>query len=46
MCEGAAFFALVGALLNAGRGPHLIVAAVCVAVMLASFPTGNPMRGL
>src|SRR5688500_7206503 len=25
-CEGPAFFALVGALLNGGRGPHLIVA--------------------
>jgi hypothetical protein len=44
-CEGPTFFALVGALLNGGRGPHLIVAAITLAVMILSFPTGGPMRG-
>ena len=45
MCEGTAFFALVGTMLNGGRGPHLIVAGIAIAVMVLSFPTGRPLRG-
>jgi hypothetical protein len=44
MLEGVAFFALVATMLNGGRGPHLIVAAIAVALMLLSFPTGGAMQ--
>jgi hypothetical protein len=43
-CEGTAFFALVGTMLDGGRGPQLIVAGIAMAVMLLSFPTGRPLR--
>jgi hypothetical protein len=44
MCEGVAFFALVAGLLNRGRGPHLLVAAIAIAMIVVNFPTGAPMR--
>ena len=44
MCEGCGFFGLVGGLLNQGRGPHLFVAAVAIALIVVNFPTGAIMR--
>jgi hypothetical protein len=43
-CEAAAFFALVGGLLNGGRGPHLFVGVIAMAILLVGFPTGAAMR--
>jgi len=43
-CEGASFFGLVGALLNNGPWPHLIITIIAVTVQLMTFPTGAPMR--
>ena len=45
MCEGVGMAGLVFALLNGGRGPHLIVALIAIAVQAINFPTGGPMRG-
>ncbi len=45
MFEGVGMFAIVGALLNGGRGPHLYVVAVALAIQVVNFPTGRPMRG-
>jgi hypothetical protein len=44
LCEGVGFMELVGALLNRGRGPHLIVAGIAIAMIVVNFPTGNAMR--
>jgi hypothetical protein len=44
MCEAVGMFAIVGAFLNGGRGPHLIVAAAAMAVQVLNFPTGAPLR--
>ena len=44
MCEGASFFGLVGAMLNNGPWPHLIVTIIAVAVQVVTFPTGGQMR--
>ena len=35
---------LVGAMLNVKRDPFLVVAAIAIAVMVVSFPTGRPLR--
>jgi hypothetical protein len=40
MCEGVGMCAITGALLNGGRGPHFIVAAIAMAVQVLNFPTG------
>jgi hypothetical protein len=40
MCEGVAFCAITGAFLNGGRGPHLFVACIAIAVQVLNFPTG------
>ena len=45
MFEGVGMFSIVGAMLNGGRGPHLFVTAVALAIQIANFPTGRPMRG-
>jgi hypothetical protein len=45
MFEGVGMFAIVGVLLNGGRGPHLLIAAIAIAVHLVNFPTGRPLRG-
>jgi F0F1-type ATP synthase membrane subunit c/vacuolar-type H+-ATPase subunit K len=45
MMEADGMFAITGALLNGGRGPHLYVAAVAMAVQILNFPTGWPLRG-
>jgi F0F1-type ATP synthase membrane subunit c/vacuolar-type H+-ATPase subunit K len=43
-CEGVSFFGLVGALLNHGPWPHLVVSVIAVAAQILAFPTGAPMR--
>jgi hypothetical protein len=43
-CEAVGMFAITGALINGGRGPHLIVAAVAIAILVLAFPTGKPLR--
>ena len=40
MCEGVGMFALVGALLSGGRGPHLFVALIAMAVQIVNVPIG------
>ena len=44
MFEGVGMFSIVGAMLNGGRGPHLYVTAIALAIQVASFPTGRLMR--
>ena len=44
MCEGVGLFGITAGLLNRGRGPHLIVAVIALAIMIVSFPTGGVMR--
>jgi hypothetical protein len=44
MCEGASFFGLVGAMLNGGPWPHLVVSIIAMAAQALTFPTGAPMR--
>ena len=44
MCEGTSFFGLVGAMLNGGPWPHLIVSIIAMAAQALTFPTGAPMR--
>jgi drug/metabolite transporter (DMT)-like permease len=44
MFEGVGFFALVAGLQNQGRGPHLVVAAIAIAMIVVNFPTGGPLR--
>ena len=44
MFEGVGMFAITGALLNGGRGPHLYVAAAAMAIHILTFPTGAPLR--
>ena len=45
MFEGVSTFSIVGAMLNGGRGPHLYVTAVALAMHIVNFPTGRPMQG-
>jgi hypothetical protein len=44
MFEGVGMFSIVGVMLNGGRGPHLFVTAVALAMQIVNFPTGRPMR--
>jgi hypothetical protein len=44
MCEGSAFFSLVCAMLNGGKGTPFLLAGMALAVQIANFPTGRPMR--
>jgi hypothetical protein len=45
MCEAPTLVALLGAMINGGRGPHLIVAGITTAILASAFPTGTQMRG-
>ena len=44
MCEGSAFFSLVCTMLNGGPGTPLLLAGIALAVQIANFPTGRPLR--
>jgi hypothetical protein len=45
MCEGSAFFSLVCTMLGGGRpGTPLLLAGIALAVQIANFPTGRPLR--
>ena len=43
-CEGVGFAAMVFGMLNRGQGPVLFVAAVAIALLVVSFPTGSDVR--
>jgi hypothetical protein len=43
MCEGVSFLGLVGAMLNNGPWPHLVVPIIAMAVQAITFPTGAAM---
>ena len=44
MCEGSAYFSLVCTMLNGGPGTPLLLAGIALAVLIANFPTGRPLR--
>jgi hypothetical protein len=44
MCEGSAFLSLVCTMLNGGHGTPLLLAGIALAVQIANFPTGQPLR--
>jgi hypothetical protein len=44
MCEGSAFLSLVCTMLSGGRGTPLLLAGIALAVQIANFPTGRPLR--
>jgi hypothetical protein len=44
MCEGVGMAAITFGLLNRGRGPVLLIAAVALAVQVINFPTGRGVR--